>query len=152
MCVTPELCQLLTFPKKPVERNSWGFRPSPCITCTVLFCFTKPRRNAPPFTTGAGTWASNSMARSVCHSWNVCVAFYTVALSLTWLFFFFLKEHLSQYCSHLPHAWLRIQIKPWYYFWRKRTLAFLRFKGKVWFGHRSSIVWKCDSGASATRS
>ena len=31
------------------------------------------------------------MARSVCHSWNVCVAFYTVALSLTW-FFFFLKN------------------------------------------------------------
>lgn len=81
----------------------------------------------------------------------VCGILHSCSLS-NLVFFFFLKEHLSQYCSHLPHAWLRIQIKPWYYFWRKRTLAFLRFKGKVWFGHRSSIVWKCDSGASATRS
>lgn len=32
------------------------------------------------------------MARSVCHPWNVCVAFYTVAFSLTWFFFFSLKN------------------------------------------------------------
>lgn len=43
------------------------------------------------------------MARSVCHSWNVRVAFYTVAFSLTWFFFFFFKEHLSQYCSYLSY-------------------------------------------------
>lgn len=82
-----------------------------------------------------------------------CVCGILYGCFLSNLVFFFLKKRTFVSVLLLSVlSWLRIQIKPWYYFWRKCTLAFLRFKGKVWFGHRSSVVWKCDSGASAIRS
>lgn len=126
--------------KKLVERNSWGLQPSPCVACTVLSCFTKPC-GMPPFTE-VGTHQRHVQSAIQ----GICVWHFMYLLTLSFRF----GEHLSWYCSYQPHAWFRIQIKPGHCLCRKCTLASLRFKVKVWFGHLSRVVWKCKSGASAT--
>lgn len=132
--------------KKLVERNSCGFQPSPCITCAVLFCFSKPRRNAPYSHRKRWYLTNHSGACSVCHAGSLCVALHAFAYSLHLVF----KNSCLSVCFYQFHAWLRIQIKPWYCLGRKCALASLRFKVKVWLGRISNAVWKWESGASAT--